>query len=141
VRRYDDYLRSRAWQRVRSRYRRVRPWRCGICGATDRLELHYRTYERLGAEQLDDLVPLCDDCHPLLHQLVREKQATLDPSSAFDPARSRPFTPPPHNPRRSTPPSEVTAHQPERRERQPWQKTLSEIRATLVEQERRGRRR
>ena len=143
---YGAYLRSTHWRRLRERYRRQRPWRCGVCETSGALELHHKTYERLGAEQLDDLIPLCQSCHPLLHQLEREKQTTLDPASAFNPARAQPFVPPPFEPKRSTPRSQITEKQPSARQQarlQPWQEALSPLGDKLREQERRrkGRRR
>lgn len=71
---YTAFLRSSDWEETRSRY-----WRdpdtlktCGLCGTKDPpLQLHHRTYERVGAEHLDDLVPTCLRCHQLLHALDR----------------------------------------------------------------------
>jgi hypothetical protein len=41
--------------------------RCRICNATDRLDVHHRTYERFGHEDLSDLTALCRDCHDRHH--------------------------------------------------------------------------
>jgi phage terminase large subunit GpA-like protein len=79
---YSAYLRSPHWLRLRARYKRERPWRC-VCGARKGLQLHHKTYDRLGDERLEDLTPLCQRCHTLLHQLAAEGQATLDPATLF----------------------------------------------------------
>lgn len=100
---YAAYLRSPHWRRLRKRYQAERPWACDICEDDERLELHHKTYDRVGDGQLDDLIPLCQRCHSLLHQLVREGQASLEPTSAFDKSRAQPFVAPPHTPLRSEP--------------------------------------
>ena len=89
---YRDYLRSSHWRRLRKRL--DQPKVCATCDSADRLHLHHRTYERLGAEEPSDLVWLCADCHDLLHQIERAGLSTLDPESAFDRANADPFIPP-----------------------------------------------
>lgn len=81
---YETYLQSPHWRRIRIQYRQSHPWLCGVCGATELLELHHKTYERIGSERLDDLIPLCAQCHPLVHQLHQEQIATLDPTTIFN---------------------------------------------------------
>lgn len=80
---YESYLKSRHWARVRHLYRSSRPWVC-LCGEHDRLQLHHKTYVRIGAERLDDLQPLCDRCHSLVHQLEREGLLEIDLDGFFD---------------------------------------------------------
>lgn len=71
---YSAYIKSSLWAETRRRY-----WRdpetqkvCGLCGTAEPpLALHHRTYERVGAEQLDDLIAICVACHHLLHELER----------------------------------------------------------------------
>ncbi len=75
---YADYLKSGHWWEVKRRYFRSytvqkdveefgRPV-CKACGAQKNLNLHHATYERLGHEELTDLVLLCRDCHGQLHE-------------------------------------------------------------------------
>jgi hypothetical protein len=81
---YESYLKSKRWKNLRSRFRRERVWRCEVCGFDRDLQLHHKTYERLGSEELDDLTPLCQTCHSALHQLEREGQTTsLNPADLF----------------------------------------------------------
>jgi hypothetical protein len=69
---YAAYIKSSLWTQTRSRY-----WCdsdtckvCGLCGTSEPpLALHHRTYERVGAERLDDLVAICVACHHLIHAL------------------------------------------------------------------------
>jgi 5-methylcytosine-specific restriction endonuclease McrA len=63
---YDQYLKTPHWQRTRERVLRWYGRRCAKCGATERLEVHHKTYERLGCELMADLEILCEKCHSLL---------------------------------------------------------------------------
>jgi 5-methylcytosine-specific restriction endonuclease McrA len=38
-----------------------------VCNATTSLDVHHRTYERFGHEDVDDLTVLCRTCHDLFH--------------------------------------------------------------------------
>lgn len=68
---YADYLTSTAWYRLKARYRKSDlPQDCQMCGSGD-VELHHRTYERVGREELTDLIPLCKGCHSAAHSLHR----------------------------------------------------------------------
>lgn len=55
------------------------------CGATTGLQLHHLTYDRVGGEEsLDDLQPLCADCHRLAHVLERRKDIGLELTGLYD---------------------------------------------------------
>lgn len=78
---YDAYLGGDHWQATRRAYfASDRPQKC-ICGETENLQLHHITYERVGAERLDDLRVLCAGCHTMLHVLEDRGDSTLDPAS------------------------------------------------------------
>jgi hypothetical protein len=79
---YSVYLKSPHWRRLKARYKRERPWVC-LCGECLLLDLHHKTYERIGRERLDDLQPLCRGCHTTVHQLEREGQGSLDTAVLF----------------------------------------------------------
>ncbi len=64
---YNDYLQSEGWQRVRGAALRRAEYRCQVCNAFGWLDVHHRTYERVGREELGDLVVLCRKCHALFH--------------------------------------------------------------------------
>lgn len=64
---YADYLRTAAWLAKRDWAIERADNRCQICNSPDRLEVHHRSYENLGAERPGDIVVLCSDCHGLFH--------------------------------------------------------------------------
>lgn len=67
---YADYLASEHWQKARKRALTRAENRCQICNQTDQLDVHHRTYERLGRERPMDLTVLCHRCHALFHRLM-----------------------------------------------------------------------
>ena len=64
---YEAYLRSPLWAAARRRALRRAGSRCQVCNADGGLEVHHRTYERLGREHDDDLFVLCAACHGIFH--------------------------------------------------------------------------
>lgn len=64
---YSEYLKSEWWQQRRLKSLARAEHRCQVCNAGSRLEVHHRTYERLGHERDADLVVLCRNCHELFH--------------------------------------------------------------------------
>jgi hypothetical protein len=62
-REYRDYIASAAWARVRRAALRRARWRCERCEARGDLDVHHRTYVRLGLERPDDVEVLCPPCH------------------------------------------------------------------------------
>jgi hypothetical protein len=64
---YDQYLASEHWTNFRKRYcRSARPQHCLVCQDRN-FQLHHCTYDRLGKENLDDVVPLCSPHHDAVH--------------------------------------------------------------------------
>lgn len=67
---YLAYLASPEWRaRVEAAKRRA-GWRCQLCNVDRwfaRLDVHHRTYERLGRERDEDLLVLCRHCHDIFH--------------------------------------------------------------------------
>ncbi len=57
---YRAYLQGDHWEDVRKRFWASKlPKTCGGCGAAHGLHLHHRTYKRIGAEWLTDLILVC----------------------------------------------------------------------------------
>lgn len=65
--RYDDYLDTRHWANKRRAYLRRYP-KCEVCGTTEDLRVHHKTYANLGQEPDRDLVTLCKQHHGLIHE-------------------------------------------------------------------------
>lgn len=64
---YADYLQTAHWRSVRDQALRRAKWRCEQCQTKRELQVHHRTYERLGQEAPGDLVVLCAGCHENEH--------------------------------------------------------------------------
>ena len=76
---YAAYMNSKAWQDTRRAWyaRWVTltgsPPVCLVCGrrwSTRSGHLHHLTYQRFGAEEPEDLMPLCNRDHTRLHDLL-----------------------------------------------------------------------
>lgn len=74
---YAAYLSSPAWRDLKARYRESDLPQICMCGET-KVQLHHTTYERVGRERLDDLIPLCHDCHTTAHALEAAGIIELD---------------------------------------------------------------
>lgn len=68
---YEEYLDSERWRQTKQQYYASDyPKHCLVCGWHE-VELHHRTYVRLGKEELFDLVPLCREHHQQLHEMIK----------------------------------------------------------------------
>ena len=65
---YRAYLRTPEWRRARAAALERAGYSCSMdVTHTEQLDVHHRTYERLGAELATDLTVLCRPCHQLHH--------------------------------------------------------------------------
>ena len=71
---YTNYMRSITWRIKRQMAFAYYGKTCVLCGATSRLQVHHRTYKRLGHERLTDLIVLCGTCHKRHHNTQRRKR-------------------------------------------------------------------
>lgn len=73
---YIDYLQTEAWAVRRQMAIDAAGGRCQLCN-TDGLplEVHHRTYERLGFEHPMDLTVLCEKCHRKHHDADEPNKA------------------------------------------------------------------
>ena len=60
---YPQYLQTAHWRARRNQALKRIGYHCSRCQVTRNLEVHHRTYERLGAELDTDLEVLCRGCH------------------------------------------------------------------------------
>lgn len=82
---YTEYLRTPEWRRARAAALVRAGYSCSldITHDTD-LEVHHRTYERLGAELASDLVVLCRRCHRLHHAEFGRPRRPPTPTPALE---------------------------------------------------------
>lgn len=82
---YAQYLASPLWERRKMAF--YREWsrrpQCFICRKRSDLQLHHKTYHRLGAELHDDLVILCGGCHLEVHKQVKAKACRLEGAHVY----------------------------------------------------------
>jgi len=73
---YDEYINSREWSTKRKEFflKGNHTHACWACEAPREpyFEVHHRTYKRLRAEDLRDLVLLCKPCHVAIHKIHRK---------------------------------------------------------------------
>lgn len=83
---WGEYLKTSAWQEMRQKVFRRDGFVCVACGESKNLNVHHITYERLGAEELSDLVTLCQRCHENVHAgkaLVKYTTSDIFTSSEY----------------------------------------------------------
>jgi hypothetical protein len=65
-----DYYKTENWKRLRDEALMRASRQCALCPRREGLQVHHRTYERAGREELDDLIVLCRNCHARHHEMV-----------------------------------------------------------------------
>ncbi len=65
---YEEYIQSQEWKSRAEAAKARAGYRCMVCNANKELQVHHRTYARLGNEYCRDLIVLCDGCHTLFHE-------------------------------------------------------------------------
>jgi 5-methylcytosine-specific restriction endonuclease McrA len=103
---YQGYINSGSWRDNPARLAELKAadFRCRLCYASKddaQLEVHHRTYARLGREQVGDLITLCKECHHIVTDMLRRRRycqlhprfadvipALEDKDSPFDGGRS-----------------------------------------------------
>lgn len=65
---YSAYIASPAWRQKRLDLFAKVGRKCSRCGDDkNKIQVHHKTYQRVGRERLSDLEPLCELCHSLHH--------------------------------------------------------------------------
>lgn len=67
---YKKYLHSRHWKTTKFLLYSTKK-RCSLCRSKKNLNIHHKTYSRLGNENPSDLILLCQECHYLYHEYAR----------------------------------------------------------------------
>lgn len=73
VKTYEEYMITKHWEKLRSKYFKRHSRICAKCGSRELVQLHHITYRRLGEEKPTDLIPLCKNCHHELHNKAHEE--------------------------------------------------------------------
>jgi hypothetical protein len=73
---YEAYLRSPGWAKRRGKAFSAAHGLCA-CGSLA-VQVHHRTYVRLGEELPEDLHPVCRPCHEKIHALTAEGTTLVD---------------------------------------------------------------
>lgn len=69
---YKEYLQSKHWKNLKKRYKNSKLiQKCYICDSNKNINIHHKTYKRIGNERLNDLIPLCKECHYLTHKALK----------------------------------------------------------------------
>lgn len=64
---YHDYMATKSWEEKKIERLKHDGYQCQICGSGKNLTVHHITYDRLGAEDLDDIITVCKTCHDKIH--------------------------------------------------------------------------
>lgn len=65
---YTKYINSPEWAARKAAYYECHHRRCRSCGSDEKeMHLHHRSYARIYQEEDGDLMPMCMDCHAMLH--------------------------------------------------------------------------
>lgn len=82
---YEEYLKSERWKKTRAAALSRAGDACQVCAGTMRLEVHHRTYVRLGHELPMDLTVLCRNCHKLYHTRLRTPMGAIPIVRSLEP--------------------------------------------------------
>jgi hypothetical protein len=75
---HKAYIRSTHWKKRRALYYQGHDRKCGICGSHEAIELHHHHYRNLGNERDEDLTPLCQFHHYLVHVFAESANISLE---------------------------------------------------------------
>lgn len=70
---YKEYITSPEWKITAQKAKERAGFKCAICNSSKQLNVHHKTYERLGRELDEDLIVLCHDCHEIFHHKLKER--------------------------------------------------------------------
>lgn len=80
---YIKFMASDKWATRKRVYYSGHEKKCKACGSDENIHLHHKTYERMGSELDEDLVPLCQTCHTKVHDLHRGSKHDLESATAW----------------------------------------------------------
>ena len=83
---FEDYYKTEVWMFTRLIMLKFCHSNCSLCGSNQNLQVHHKTYQRIGCESILDLSVLCKTCHTLWHKAKKGSgiyQSAKDFISAF----------------------------------------------------------
>lgn len=66
---YKKYLKSDYWKDIKEQVHKRDNYKCRLCNSENNLQVHHKTYEFLGNENLEELITLCKKCHFNIHKI------------------------------------------------------------------------
>lgn len=71
---YEDFIKTPYWQAISLYAKSKAGFKCALCGNTENLRTHHKTYHRHGYEHIpkvikEDLIVLCNECHEKFHDI------------------------------------------------------------------------
>lgn len=81
---YTEYMKSPEWKARKKKALARQVDGCAICCSTKKLQVHHRTYKRLGHELETDLVVLCGRCHRTFHGILVRRPEKVRPTVLDD---------------------------------------------------------
>lgn len=81
---YNKYISSSEWAARKNAYYETHQKQCRSCGQDDgELHLHHRSYARIYQEDDADLMPMCSDCHAMLHLFQKTLKLPVEDATAI----------------------------------------------------------
>ena len=81
---YNNYLKSKEWIEIKKIYFGKRQKKCIGCGSKKRINVHHRSYNRLGSvNETKDLVTVCSDCHVKIHEIEKSKGVSVNKATTI----------------------------------------------------------
>lgn len=78
---YDEYLNSPKWSKIKKDMLELHDNKCEICKSSKDLHVHHLTRKHLYQEKLFELMLLCKRCHDTEHRLLKKKPLSKKYSS------------------------------------------------------------
>ena len=76
-REYTKYLLSKKWKEKREEAFAYYGKKCDVCGTTENLHVHHKTYVRFKKEIMEDLQVLCSFHHMELHDNLKKQRKQI----------------------------------------------------------------
>jgi hypothetical protein len=73
VNNYNDYLKTEHWRIFKENFlaSKSSKKKCYCCGNKNNLQIHHKTYKRIGFEKNADVIEVCDNCHRMVHEMLK----------------------------------------------------------------------